>query len=112
MRLPPSYINLPLGISFPLHRRPNLDVIVWVNGVPDPARCPLLAIKVANVARAPVEVTCVYAGFIYESLPREVFFGNRSVKLPLRELKGKRQPPCVLRAGRVRPVDRELTSAH
>lgn len=99
MKLPPSSINLPLNISFPVYRRPSLDVTVWGRGVPDAARGPTLAIKAVNVTGAPVEVTGICAGFIYASLPAEVVFGRRPVKLPLSELAGKRQPPCVLQAG-------------
>ncbi len=97
--LPPSSINLPLNISFPIYRRSSLDVTVWGRAVPDAARGPVLAIKAVNVTGAPVEVTGAYAGFMYASLPAEVVFGRATVKLPLRRLAGKRQPPCVLQAG-------------
>ena len=99
MRLPPSAIDLPLNISFPLYRRPSLDVTVWGKGVPDAARGSVLAIKAVNIAGVPVEITGVHAGFIYAALPTEVVFGSRTVKLPLRELTGETQPPCVLEAG-------------
>ncbi|CAA9452829.1 MAG: hypothetical protein AVDCRST_MAG14-1157 [uncultured Rubrobacteraceae bacterium] len=100
MPLLPSSINLPLDISFPIYSRPRLDVTAWGKGVPDAARGPVLAIKAVNVTGAPVEITDVYAGFMYvSSLPAEVVFGSRTVKLPLHELTGKLQPPCVLQAG-------------
>lgn len=99
LKLPPFSLNLPLSISFPLHRRPSLDVTVWGKGVPDAARGPVLAIKATNVAGAPVEVTGVDASFIYTSLLAEVVFGSKSVKLPLRELTGEAQLPCALQAG-------------
>lgn len=67
--------------------------------MPDAVRGPTVAIKAVNVTRAPVGVTGVYASFTYASLPAEVVFGRGTVKLPLRELAGKRQPPCVLQAG-------------
>lgn len=64
------------------------------------ARSPMLAIKATNMAGVQVEVTGVYAGFIHESsLPVEVVFDSRTVKLPLRELAGEPQPPCLLQAG-------------
>jgi hypothetical protein len=99
MRLPPSSIDLPLNVSFPLYRRPSLDVSVWGRGVPDVNRGPVWAIKAVNMARTPVEVTGVYAGFIYMSLPMEATFGSKTVKLSLRILAGERQPPLVLQAG-------------
>lgn len=99
MRLPPSAVDLPLNISFPLYRRPSLDVTVWGKGVPDAVRGSVLAIKVVNIAGVPVEITGVHAGFIYTALSTEVAFGSRTVKLPLRELTGETQPPCMLKAG-------------
>ncbi len=99
MMLPPSSINLPLNITFPI-RRPSLHVTVWGRGVPDAIRASMLTIKAVNITVAPTEVTGVYVGFIYKSsLPAEVLSGRGTAKLPLRELTGDRQPPCVLQAG-------------
>lgn len=73
---------------------------VWGGkGVPNAAGGPVLAIKAVNVSGAPVKVTEAYAGSIYTSLPMETLFGSRTVKFPLRVLKGEWQPPCVLQVG-------------
>lgn len=72
---------------------------MW-EGCAGATRAPTLTIKAVNITGAPTEVTGVYAGFIYKSsLPAEVLFGRGTAKLPLRELTGDRQPPCVLQAG-------------
>lgn len=99
LNLPPAAIALPLNISFPLHKRPSLDVTVWGRGMPDANQGPVLAIKAVNLTDVPIEVNGVDAGFIYTSLPTEVVFGSRTVRLPLRVLTGERQLPCVLQAG-------------
>lgn len=99
LNLPPSAINLPLSISFPLHKLPSLDVTVWGRGVPDANQGLVLAIKAVNLTGVPVEVTDVNVSFIYNSFLAEILFGSKTVRLPLHKLAGKQRLPCVLQVG-------------
>lgn len=85
----------PIHISFPLLRRPRLTVGVWRRFTPERKRN-ILSIEVANVGGAPVEITGVHVGFMHTFLPAELLLGTRAVRVPLHDLGGDPQPPCVL----------------
>ena len=94
--LPLSSIDLPVGIAFPLHRRPRLKVVAHGRGLPDASRDPVLTIEVTNAARVPVGITGVYTSFIHTSFFTEVVFGSRTAQLPLHEFDEGPRPPYVL----------------
>lgn len=59
----------------------------------------MLTIEVSNVARVPVRVLSVSMSHRYKDTLTEAAFGKRITKLPLFELLGDPQPPCVLDVG-------------
>ena len=98
MRMRPASVELPLGISFPRHRRPALRVVASGNVVPRLERRPMLEIPAVNASGSPVRVEGVSSSVLYTALPTEILPGSRPAALPLRDL-GAFPLPCMLSPG-------------
>ena len=98
VRMPPASIDLPLNVSFPLYRRPALQVVVRGKGVPRLERGPMLEISALNTSGLSVKVADISTSFIYTAFPTEIQLGSKTARLPLRELRGL-PLPCVLAPG-------------
>lgn len=99
MTLPPASIDLPLNISFPLHRQPTLRVSARGRGLPTTSPDARMLVEAVNIGRSVVRIEGVYASFIYTSFPTEVMLGAMTTTFALRELDGVLSPPCELRPG-------------
>lgn len=88
-----------LDTAFPLFGTARLRVVARGWGVPVGEMGSFLTIDVTNVAREPVEVAGVHAGFRYTNPLAEAVAGKKAPMLPLRELDGGSPPPRVLGVG-------------
>jgi hypothetical protein len=68
-------------------------------GLPVATANSTLTIEATNVSSAPVWIVGVYASFIHTFPFTEIFFGSGTLRIPLSELAGRPQPPCVLGVG-------------